>query len=168
VSSKPIIICDANILIDYIDSDGTILCRAAAHCYDIFTTESIVREVMVKRPALNIAAYGVKICDAEFAQMAEAQEFSASSPLSFEDSLCFILARDNSWICATNEKALRNKCQKEKISTIRGLRFMLDLVSLGKLSKGDAIRIAKEIETANSRIPQNVIAEFIRLLKDTI
>lgn len=164
MKSKPIIVCDANILIDYIDSNGVILCLASAHCYEIFTPEIVLKEVLGKRPKLDIGALGVRTCEVLLEQLFEAETFSNSCALSIQDSLCFIIARDNSWICATNEKALYNKCLREKLKTMRGLQFMFDLAMMGKLAKADAIETARKISSVNPRLPQSVVEDFIKML----
>ena len=164
---KGILICDANILIDYLDVNMSILCLATTHCYEIYVPETVLAEVrQIKGVDLN--ALGIKRYELKFNHLVTAKKMSNSSSLSEEDSLCFIIAKEEGWICATNEKALRNKCQREKVDTIRGLRFMLDLVEHGRLSTEDAISTAKKIGDMNPRMPQNVIDKFIRLIEDTI
>jgi hypothetical protein len=43
------------------------------------------------------------------AQLTEAAQ--RGGPLSFEDKLCLVLARDNGWICLFNDGPLREACQ---------------------------------------------------------
>ena len=161
---KPIIICDANILIDYINSNMAILSLASEHCYEIYAPHEVIKEATKKTPSLKLDALGVKTCDVEWGQIAEADELAGSCSLSLQDSLCFIVARDKKWICATNEKTLRNKCRREKVETFRGLRFMLDLVIAGKLNKEAAHTTAQKISETNATITQEIINDFIKML----
>ena len=106
---------------------------------------------------------GIRLIEPTFEQLLEAANDEGS--LSSEDRLCFIIARDNGWICATNEKSLRNKCKRESVETIRGLKIMLELHALRKLSKQEAIDTAKKIKESNSRITEGVIQDFCNELE---
>ena len=155
------VICDANILIDYYQSDKNILKLASQHCYDIYIPLPVFEEVyQLIEDDLN--ELGLKIIEASLEQLIEAQKDQSS--LSFADYICLLLAKDNGWICATNEKALFNKCIKENVAVIRGLKFMVDLCKKEVLSKKDAIKIVNIIEQKNNRITKKIIAEFIDML----
>lgn len=106
---------------------------------------------------------GIKVIEPTFAQLLEA--VNHISALSAKDCLCFIIARDNNWICATNEKRLYNECQRGNIDVIRGLKIMLELNSQQKLSSKDAIATARRIKAGNPRLTEDVIREFISMLK---
>lgn len=156
------LVCDANILIDYYDNNKHILKLASTHCYDIYVPTQVFNEVR-QISAQDAKRLGIKIVEPTLAQLVEAA--NESSALSDEDNLCFIIARDNGWICATNEKRLYNECKRKKVATIRGLRIMIELNKLQKLSHQDAVSTARKIQKANPRIAEQVIQEFIALLR---
>lgn len=151
------LVCDANILIDYFDNNKNVLRLATEHCYDIYVPTPVFEEVeqMGKNDTEKL---GIRLIEPTLAQLSEAVNGEGS--LSNEDRLCFIIARDNGWICATNEKSLRNKCKRENVETIRGLKIMLELHVLRKLSKEEAMDTAKKIKESNSRITEGVIQDF--------
>ncbi len=151
------VVCDANILIDYFDNNKNVLSLAIDHCYDIYVPFPVFEEVeqMEENDAVKL---GIRLIEPTLPQLLEAVNDEGS--LSNEDRLCFIIARDNGWICATNEKTLRNKCKRESVETIRGLKIMLELHALRKLSKQEAIETARKIKESNSRITELVIQDF--------
>ena len=151
------LVCDANILIDYFDNNKNVLRLATEHCYDIYVPIPVFEEVgqMEESDAIKL---GIRLIEPTLVQLLEAVNGEGS--LSNEDRLCFIIARDNGWICASNEKSLRNKCIREKVETIRGLKIMMELHAIQKLSKQEAIDTAKKIKESNSRITVEVIQDF--------
>ena len=156
------LVCDANILIDYFDNNKNVLRSTTEHCYDIYVPYPVFDEVEQMKES-DAGKLGIRLIEPTFEQLLEAANDEGS--LSSEDRLCFIIARDNGWICATNEKSLRNKCKRESVETIRGLKIMLELHALRKLSKQEAIDTAKKIKESNSRITEGVIQDFCNELE---
>jgi rRNA-processing protein FCF1 len=157
------VICDANILIDYFQNEKIILKLASKYCYDIYVPRPVFDEVY-QLSEVDSNNLGLKIIEASYEQLIEAQTHESS--LSFADYICFLLARDNKWICATNEKVLFNKCQKEGVEVIRGFKFMIDLCKKEVLSKENAVKIAKKIEQENNRITKKVVTDLIKILSE--
>lgn len=88
-----------------------------------------------------------------------------SGPLSFEDWLCFLVCRERSWSCLTNDRALLRECRKARIRVRRGLGLMVDLVRSGALSKKRALRVAHAIHEDNPHhINERVLQAFRRAL----
>ena len=85
-------------------------------------------------------------------------------PLSFNDRIFVLMARDGGWICVTNDTSLAAACEREHLEVRRSLRIMLDLVRLEVLDAGEAERVARAIATRNSFITAAVIADFCRKL----
>lgn len=54
-------------------------------------------------------------------------------PLSFQDNLCLILAKEYGWTCVTNDKPLRQKCELEGVPLIWGIELICILVESGGL-----------------------------------
>lgn len=158
------LVCDANILIDYFDNNKHVLKLATTHCYEIYVPTLVFEEVeqMDEKDAKRL---GIKLFEPSLAQVNEAATISFNSALSDEDCLCLIIARDEKWICATNERRLYKECERRKVNAIRGLQIMLDLNSQDKLSSTDATATAQKIKDNNARLTEAVIKKFISLLK---
>jgi hypothetical protein len=62
-----------------------------------------------------------------------------------------LLARANQWTCITNEKPLHRACKQEKVTSIWGLRLMIELVHADQLSSDSAIEVAQAIHRINPR-----------------
>ena len=161
MSKAGTVVCDANILIDYCQTDISILKLAAERCYDICIPSSVFHEVRQLTHEM-LGELNLRKVDESFEQIMEAQ--NNRSALSVADYVCFLLAKNNNWTCATNEKALFNKCRKENVDVIRGLTLMVDLHNKAALSRKRAISVAKQIKQINDRITHRVIADFIELL----
>ncbi|MFA6569475.1 MAG: hypothetical protein WCS96_14790 [Victivallales bacterium] len=151
------LVCDANILIDYFDNNKNVLKLATEHCYDIYVPVQVFEEVEQMGES-DAEKLGIRLVEPTIAQLSEA--VNDDNSLSDEDRLCFIIARDNKWICATNEKRLRNKCIRENVETIRGLKIMLELNALRKLGKQEAINTARKIKESNPRLAEEVVKDF--------
>jgi hypothetical protein len=86
-------------------------------------------------------------------------------PLSFLDRLCLVVARDEGWTCATNDKALRQVCKEEGVRTRWGLELLIDLVEARRLETVAALGIATEIHLNNRyHITAAILARFRRRL----
>ena len=159
---KTIIVCDANVLIDYFDNNKSIISKCTAHNYEIHVPRQILEEIrqMDETAAVLI---GLKIYEPTLAQLLEAK--SLNGPLSFQDWLCLIISRDEGWTCLTNEKALYKKCQVESIEVIRGFSIMYELCKNGQLSKKESIDTATRIKVSNRRIEEKVLIDFIQMIE---
>jgi len=74
------------------------------------------------------------------------------------------MARDNKWICLTNDKPLRKICSDRNVKCIWGLEIMLSLVSDGKLSSEKAYQIAQDIKSKGGYIKSKTVDDFRRKL----
>ena len=54
-------------------------------------------------------------------------------PLSFQDNLSLILAKEHGWTCVTNDKPLRRECESEGVTLIWELELLCILVESGGL-----------------------------------
>lgn len=143
--SKEFII-DADVLIDYRDSDVEVL--------RMFSTQigllHIGRATLQKVDRLSEAAARRLKLEIETPDLDLAQRASlARGRLSYDDRETLLLAAQHDWICITNDNALRADCKDEDIGLLRGLEPMKLLVENNSLSVRMALRIAKEIKTTN-------------------
>lgn len=67
--------------------------------------------------------------------------FREQTPLSFQDRLCLIIAKDKGWTLVTNDRPLRKECEREGITVVWGIELVGNLVESGGLPPF----IAKEI-----------------------
>lgn len=162
-SSKPIIILsDANVLIDYIKANEKLLSQACSAVFEIYVPIPVLREIKQLTEA-KAKRLGLKLYEPSIEQLTE--PVSDSLRLSFEDNLCLRIAKDKGWICATNDKVLKNECERFKVSTMWGLEIMLVLNEKGVLSKKDATKTAQIILKENKRLGESVVQDFIKKLK---
>jgi rRNA-processing protein FCF1 len=155
------VITDANILIDYCNVNKNIL-KIFASVYEVYVPLPVLAEVnnLTEKEAPRL---GIKLLDTSFENITMAM--SLDIKCSLEDKICFITAKNDGYICATNDNKLRNECVRADIEVLWGLEIMLILVKNKHLSKKEAIETAEMIGVRNKQISKNIIEEFVRLLK---
>ena len=155
------IISDSNVLIDYVKANKKILHLAVKHLCDIYVPIEILKEVKnITRDELE--KLGIRIFEPTLEQVINA----AKKPfgLSFEDQLCFLIAKENGWVCATNDKQLRVQCEAGSVAVIWGLEIMVFLNKEGHLDRIEAERTAEKIGEINKYIGKDLIKKFIAKL----
>jgi len=162
---KRIVICDANILIDYAKANKKIIGLITKHLYEIWVPLPVWGEVhdLFDEDAETL---GIKIAEPSLAQTYEAANMYGGG-LSDEDNMCFIVARDEKAICATNEKPLRKKCLENDIEVLWGLQIIIQLSEIGKIKVDVAKKTGEKIVKMNPRITQKVLDDFIAKLEAT-
>ncbi|VGO19873.1 hypothetical protein [Pontiella sulfatireligans] len=159
------IISDANVLIDYISVERTLVLRLVSeHLFPIKLPRPILNEVD-QLTQDQAEALGMEIVEATYEQLMEASVLGGA--LSHEDKLCFAIARDNSWAIWTSDKPLHTKCKSENIPVYWGLQLMLELCQIGKLDLDYAQESAQAIEQVNERITAEVLSNFLKRLSNT-
>jgi predicted nucleic acid-binding protein len=162
-----LLIVDANVLIDYLQADEHILVLAGRH----LGTLHVVREVVDEVEGLDddrCAELGLFIVEATTEQLLEAGRRSTPG-LSFEDTLCLILARENRWTCVTNDRALRGACAASEVQVLWGLQLMAELVAAGGVSAKAAVAAAEAIHLTNpAHISKALVAEFSKKLRGRV
>lgn len=152
---RRLLVVDANVLIDYVGSDRSILGLAAEFIGPIHVPRPVLEEVEQLDEA-DCARLGIRLAEASTAQLLEAG--AGRGRLSFSDRLCLVLARDRSWTCVTNDRALRRACADLSVPVLWGLELMLELVSLRGLTAGAALDVAMAIHRSN---PRHITAEIL-------
>lgn len=152
------LVADANVLIDYARTDPSILALYARHLGPIYVPSVILDEVD-QLDASDCDRLGLIVIEEPPEILLDAAE--RRGPLSFEDRVCLLLARENQWTCITNEKPLHRACQEDGVSSIWGLRLMVDLVKAQQLTQEDAMEAAQAIHAINPRyITTEILARF--------
>lgn len=95
----PAIISDADVLIDYLESNREVLAKVSKKICNVYISLPTLSEI--KQLSENEAKkHGLTVFEPTLRQIGEASQRGGS--LSFEDKLCFIIARDKKWTCVTN------------------------------------------------------------------
>lgn len=159
----PAFVIDANVLIDYADSDPTILALFSKH----IGTIHVITDVLEKVEQINTMecrGLGLGIAEPTLEQYLEAGQ--KISGLAFDDKLCFIIARDNHWTLISNDKALRSACSSVNIPLLWGLEIMLPLVKRNLLPGSHALQTATMIQSSNSQfVHQKILESFSKKIE---
>lgn len=155
------VITDANILIDYIKAGKKVLSLFAESVEALYVPLPILEEVP-KLSEHEAKRLGITVLDTELGVLDKVSRMRTGC--SFNDNVCYLTARNEGLICATNDKRLRKVCGDGGVKVIWGLQIMLFLVQEGELSKKEAVEFARKIGESNSSITQELIEEFERLI----
>jgi len=150
------LVSDANVLIDIIKADIDVL-RKAAEIYDIYIPYVVLDEIEQLSEGKAVSL-GLKLYEENPALIKEA--FGKAGGLSMQDTVCFETAKKEGYACLTNDKRLHAKCEAEGISSIWGLRLILDLVISNKISKATAKNTVIKIKETNTFIKKDVFEDF--------
>jgi len=157
VPDRPaVLLSDANVLIDYRDSDITILTLAVQRVAPVH----VIREVADEVDDLSLARcreLGLTVVDVDPEVLLEVAALPRR--LSRSDRLSFYVSRQNDWICITNDRPLRKVCEEHNVRVRWGLELMLDLTYSGVLPAPRALTIARRIHTNN---PHHVTEEILK------
>ena len=163
---QTVLLADADVLIDYCESELDILKLVVQHIGRVVVLASVLDEVQGVTPT-QCGQFGIKVVEATTEQLMQASE--GESRVSFNDYLCLITCRDEGWTCVTNDGALRRLCQRHGVATRFGLGLMVDLVAVGVLTRRCALAIARQIQASNPiYINERVITRFRAALVATI
>jgi predicted nucleic acid-binding protein len=133
------LIIDAVVLIDFLESDASLLQLITEHIGPLFLATTTLDEVEQLDEA-DCVALGLTLVEPTLEHLEEA--IAIVGPLSLEDALTMILARDNGWLCMTNDKALRRKCEEYQVRNLWGLETVALLVESQAILSEDGQKIA--------------------------
>jgi len=160
--TKIAFVVDANVLIDYANADLTVLSILSREIGPVFVPDAVLDKVdQLDRNDCDQLA--IRVAEPSLEQLLDAGQ--RRGRLAFDDSLCLILARDNGWICTTNDKALRSECAKIGVDVQWGLQLLIALVEKGELMVEDAESIASAIHETN---PAFVTREILNTFKEKV
>lgn len=152
------LLLDADVVIDFQRSDLGVL-GLAARCFGSVAVLLPVLEEIDGLTAEVCAHHGIEVIEPTEEQSARADE--EPSRISVTDRLCFVVAREERWICVTNDRRLGNLCRRHRVPTMYGLRLMIELVAAGALPRPRAEEVARQIQAQNwLRINDRILAEF--------
>lgn len=153
-----VLLSDANVLIDYRDSDLSVLSLVVQYVAPVH----VVREVVDEVDGMSLARcreLGLTVIEVETDVLL--QLASLPRRVSRRDRLSLHVCRENDWICVTNDRPLRRVCEESNVRVKWGLELMLELVSAGALSASSALETAKRIRENNPHhISEAIIQRF--------
>ena len=157
-----VLLADADVLIDYRESDLAILDLVGRHVGRVAVLSSVLEEVHgLTAPAC--ARLGIEVIEVETERMLRAA--AIDSRVSFNDRLCLIVCREEQWTCVTNDGALRTLCRRHGVEVRYGLGLMVDLVADGVLTRRRAVAVARRMQAANPlHINDGVLDRFNRAM----
>lgn len=163
MTKKPrVLLMDANVLIDYQNSDLSILGLVNKHVGRVHALTTIVKEVDGLE-IVDCERLGLSIIEPELNQLKQAA--LKRGQLSFPDHLCLLVALESDFVCVTNDKSLRRACTEEGASILWGLEIMIALVRENALPAVDAIQTAENIHLSNPfHIPRKLVDRFTRIV----
>lgn len=146
IDFKEVYIVDANVLIDYLKTDISILTIYSKEIGQIYVPTDVLEKVKQLETG-ECDRLNLEIVEPTTEQYLEAAPKIRG--LSFDDRVCFILARDNKWYCISNDIQLRVICEENGISVLWGLELMLPLVERKLIEPTEILQVAKDIHESN-------------------
>jgi len=148
------LILDANILIDFCQCDRTVFKLICRYVGQIYLATPVFNEINQIDEG-DCLEFGIKLVEPKLEHVLLAA--GEKGPLSFQDKLCLILAKENGWACVTNDKPLRKRCKSEGVTIIWGVELICLLVESGGLPAEDAKDIILKMQEINPKYITNSI-----------
>jgi len=163
---RPLLLMDANVLIDFCDSDRTVIPLISKHVGRVHVPMPILLEEVEQFKDFDWTELGIVGAEPSLDLVTQAAQRRAG--LSFHDHLCLLLARDNGWTCVTNDGRLRRECGAEDVAILWGLEVVALLVETGGLAISAAETVGRAIRAANPRfITAQVLDRFLKRIAAT-
>lgn len=159
-------IIDADVLIDYRDSDISVLTLFSMQVGQLHVGRATLQKVRyVSEAQAKRNKLAVETPDLELAVKAS----QARGKLSYDDHETLLLAVQNNWICISNDIALRTECGKEGIELLWGLEPMKYLVKDSELPLNKALSIATMIQKGNpGYITDSILNRFEKQIRELV
>lgn len=158
-----LLLMDANVLIDFLDSDDTLFRLASDHIGRVHVATPVLAEELKHESSRDWAELGIHAFEPSLEIATQAATKRAG--LSYYDMLCLLLAKEHGWTCVTNDKALRKACKGASVPVLWGLELVARLVECDALPSADAERIGRAIQAANRFITDALLARFLRRIR---
>ncbi|MBI2392844.1 MAG: hypothetical protein HYV09_24880 [Deltaproteobacteria bacterium] len=153
-----ILVVDACVLIDFAKADAAIIPLVSRHVGEVHVATPVCEEVKDLDPAMA-ASLGIKLYEPTLEMAAAAAAHKGR--LSFQDRLCFAIAKQERWTCVSNDRQLRTECETAKVPVLWGLEVLALLVDAAALPAPQARDLATTIVANNKRIGPAVLARFL-------
>ena len=157
-------IMDACVLIDYMNGEPDLFKLISSHIGPIYVTTPILEEVDSIDSIEELEDLGLLPIEPDIEDVFTAEEMDGQT--SFQDNICFLTARRQSFTCVSNDTNLRRQCMNADVPILWGLELILDLTKVGGILKKEASRIARDIQKSNPRhITARILSDFEANLK---
>ena len=157
------LLLDANVLIDFQDSDFSVLRDVKENVAEIFVLRYIFEKEIPDLTEQICNKVGLVIIQPKKSVIEESE--IKIGQLSTGDRLNLFTALDSEFSLVTNDKKLRKVCEERKGKVIWGLQLLVILVENSEYSIDDAISIGEKIGENNVRITDKDVGEFIKKLE---
>ncbi len=144
---QALLLMDANVLIDFLDSDPSVLRLVSSHVGQVHVPTPILQDEILLANDVDWTELGVVAVEPSFDLVREAAR--PRPGLAFCDVLCLLLAQESGWACVTNDRKLRRACAEVEVQTVWGLELVAWLVEAEALPAAAAEQIAATIQAAN-------------------
>lgn len=159
-TAPKLMIVDACVLIDFIKADRAVLELVVKHLGPLHVISPVIDEVNDIDDENELIALGLIVIEPEIEDAYAAG--ARSGPLSFVDWLCLLTAKRHSFICVTNDKNLRKRCNEENVSLLWGLELVAELHKAGGIPRKWAASIAQNIRQSNPKhITDKIVSRFL-------
>ncbi|MDP3156520.1 MAG: hypothetical protein Q8N23_27865 [Archangium sp.] len=160
----PLYIADANVLIDFLNADLKVLGLVSEFIGPVLVLRVILRDEVDGLTLAGCAKAGLQVVDSSVETLIQAARHESTGRLlSFYDWLVLLEAKERGGACLTNDGALIKACRSHGIDAVRGLAPLLQLVSLGKFRKKEALELVEKMAAKNSYL-RKVVPEFVKKL----
>ncbi len=158
----PILLMDANVVIDYQKSDLSVLGLVHKHVGEVHILTTIIEEVDGV-DVVDFERLGLKVVEPKLSHLTQAA--AKRGQLSFRDRLCLAVASEAGFICVTNDKQLRRVCNEEGVGVLWGLEIMTALVLANAMSAEDTVQVAEKIHLSNPlHISRTLVNQFTKVV----
>ena len=158
MSDPAFLILDACVLIDFWDTDPSVITLVVRQIGPTHIAENLLAEVRQVDRSAAVEA-GLTIIEPSLEMMTAAAR--RRTGLSFQDHLCLLLAREHGWTCVSNDGRLRRACAEDGVPALWGLELLAQVVEAGGIPAEAAIEVAKGMATLNPYLTEAVVARFV-------
>jgi len=162
-SDRKFFIMDACVVIDFINADKNILKLLSDFVGPLYVTSPVIEEINGIDGEKELVKLGFSVIKPEIEDACKAGE--SSGPLSFQDWICLLTAKRCGFTCVTNDKKLREVCDKEGVKTLWGLGLIVELYKAGGTTAEHALCVACKIHESN---PKHISSEILERFKKVI
>ncbi len=156
------IVLDACALIDIVDHDRRLLRLVVIHVAPIVIARPVLNQVLTLDEA-EAAELGFRIVDVADDLLDQAARLR--SRLSFEDSLCVLVAQAERLPCVTGDARMSAVCAAAGIEWWPALRPLCLLVEAGALDAKECLMIVRQMRARNAYITTPVMQAFEKELR---
>lgn len=157
-------IADASVLIDYLETDRSILSLAGSRLGTIHVPDLLLEHELPDLDADECGRLGIVIEAVSLDLLQRAADHRRAG-LSVQDRVCLLMAKEHKATCLTSDARLYDACAEEGVDAWRTLRVLIELHKAGALDAGKAFDIAREIQRVNpGYITAAILAELKRQL----